>query len=83
MPIITPQISLGNVINILSMFVVVAVAWTNVSNIANANSDDIFRLDRSAAEMEVRVRTLENNQSRADERLTNIIEKRLEGMDGK
>jgi hypothetical protein len=40
MPSITPNISLGNLLNILAMIVAVAIAWANISNVAQANSED-------------------------------------------
>jgi hypothetical protein len=89
MPSITPNISLGNLLNILAMIVAVSIAWANISNVAQANSRDVGKNDLRINDVEVRVRTLENNQSRADERLINIIEmlnridQRLEKMEGK
>ena len=55
---------------------------------AQANSRDVAKIDGRVNDVEVRVRTLENNQSRTDERLINIIEMlnridgRLEKMEG-
>ena len=60
----------------------------NISNVAQANSRDVAKIDGRVNDVEVRVRTLENNQSRTDERLINIIEMlnridgRLEKMEG-
>jgi hypothetical protein len=88
MPSITPNISLGNLLNIFAMIVAVAIAWANISNVAQANSRDVAKIDGRVNDVEVRVRTLENNQSRTDERLINIIEMlnridgRLEKMEG-
>ena len=88
MPSITPNISLGNLLNILAMIVAVAIAWANINNVAQANSRDVMKNDQRINDVEVRVRTLENNQSRTDERLINIIEMlnridgRLEKMEG-
>jgi hypothetical protein len=88
MPSITPNISLGNLLNILAMIVAVSIAWANISNVAQANSRDVGKNDLRINDVEVRVRTLENNQSRTDERLINIIEMlnridgRLEKMEG-
>jgi hypothetical protein len=88
MPSITPNISLGNLLNIFAMIVAVAIAWANINNVAQANSRDVMKNDQRINDVEVRVRTLENNQSRTDERLINIIEMlnridgRLEKMEG-
>ena len=82
MPSITPNISLGNLLNILAMIVAVAIAWANIINVAQANSRDVAKNDLRINDVEVRVRTLENNQSRADERLINIIEM-LNRIDGR
>ena len=82
MPSITPNISLGNLLNIFAMIVAVAIAWANISNVAQANARDVAKNDLRINDVEVRVRTLENNQSRTDERLVNIIEM-LNRIDGR
>jgi hypothetical protein len=43
MPSITPNISLGNLLNIFAMIVAVAIAWANISNVAQANSRDVAK----------------------------------------
>jgi hypothetical protein len=89
MPSITPNISLGNLINIAVMIVTVSLAWANISNRAQANAISVIKTDDRVSGVELRVRTLENNQSRTDERLINIIEMlkridgRLEKMEGR
>jgi hypothetical protein len=82
MPSITPNISLGNLLNIFAMIVAVAIAWANISNVAQANARYVGKNDLRISDVEVRVRTLENNQSRTDERLINII-KMLNRIDGR
>ena len=89
MPSITPNISLGNLLNILAMLIAVVVAWSNISNVAQANAKDLTKIDKRVTDFEMRVRTLENNATRVDERLLNIIgmltkiDDKLEKMEGK
>lgn len=67
------SISLGNVVQILATTVVVAGAFYSVSQRSQQNAESNARLNGELATLEARVRSLETEFARNDERLTNIL----------
>jgi outer membrane murein-binding lipoprotein Lpp len=79
-PRFSPQISLGNVIQIGLLVVGMAVGWTQLQSAVDGNTRAIDGLGQvvearrlRADAMEARVRALENEAARADERFSNIL----------
>lgn len=79
-PRFSPQISLGNVIQIGVLVVGMAVGWTQLQSAVEVNARAIDVLGEEvearrmrAEAMEVRLRALENEAARADERFSNIL----------
>lgn len=68
-----PQITLGNLIQIASMLVLVAIAFQTLNGKAAANTDAITKTIAELKAQDARLRFLENASTRNDERLTNMI----------
>lgn len=87
MPEMRWEFTFGNAVNLGALVAAVALAWGVMSERSEATQQKVRNAETTAAQLETRVRTLENNQARADERLTSIlqvlgrIEARLEKFD--
>lgn len=66
--------SLGNLINLAAMAIAVAVAWGSMSERSDLTHRGIKELETLQTASETRIRTLEMNQARADERLSSILQ---------
>jgi len=66
--------SLGNLINLAAMGIAVAVAWGSMSERSDLTHRGIKELETMQTAAEARIRTLETNQVRADERLSSILQ---------
>jgi hypothetical protein len=66
--------SLGNLINLAAMGIAVAVAWGSMSERSDLTHKGIKELEGMQTAAESRIRTLEMNQARADERLSSILQ---------
>lgn len=94
------DVSVGNMVNLVALIIAVGVSWGVMSERSSATHKQIQTLETTLnsvvaarqaedAKLELRVRNLETNQARADERLSSIlqilgrIEARLERIEGK
>lgn len=66
--------SLGNLINLAAMGIAVAVAWGSMSERSDLTHKGIKEMEAMQTASETRIRTLEMNQARADERLASILQ---------
>lgn len=66
--------SLGNLINLVAMGVAVAVAWGSMSERSDMTHKGIKELESMQSAAETRIRALETNQARSDERLSSILQ---------
>lgn len=66
--------SLGNLINLAAMGIAVAVAWGSMSERSDLTHKGIKEMEAMQVASESRIRTLEMNQARADERLASILQ---------
>ena len=88
MPSIDNRISSGNLLVAGGMIVTIAVAWGNLSGRADNMNERIMSNSASIAATEARVRALETNNARQDERMILIldslrkIESRIEAETG-
>ncbi len=73
-PYVRWDFSLGNLINLAAMGVAVAVAWGAMTERSELTHKGIKELEAMQTTSETRIRTLEMNQARADERLTSILQ---------
>lgn len=73
-PYIRWDFSLGNIINLAAMGVAIAVAWGSMSERSDLTHKGIKELETMQTAAESRIRTLEMNQARADERLSSILQ---------
>lgn len=67
------QISLGNVIQIAVLLVTVSASYALQSARIENNGDDIREMRTAADNLQGRVRLLETQQARSDEKFTNIL----------
>lgn len=72
-PEFTPAISLGNLIQIAVLLIGLGGAWAVLSTNLDYQASRIAANSAAIREMETRVRTLEADAARADERFTNIL----------
>jgi len=68
-----PQITLGNLIQIASMLVLVAIAFQTLNGKTAANTEAISKTALELKAQDARLRAMETAASRSDERLTNMI----------
>lgn len=66
--------SLGNIINLVAMGVAVAVAWGAMAERSDVTHKGIKEVEAMQSSSETRIRALEMNQARADERLASILQ---------
>lgn len=66
--------SLGNIINLAAMGVAVAVAWGAMTERSDVTHRGIKEVEAMQSSSETRIRALEMNQARADERLASILQ---------
>lgn len=66
--------SLGNIINLVAMGVAAAVAWGSMTERSDLTHRGIKELETMQSAAETRIRTLETNQVRSDERLSSILQ---------
>jgi hypothetical protein len=66
--------SLGNIINLAAMGVAVAVAWGAMTERSDVTHKGIKEVEAMQSSSETRIRALEMNQARADERLASILQ---------
>lgn len=66
--------SLGNIINLVAMGVAVAVAWGAMAERSDVTHKGIKEVEAMQTSSETRIRALEMNQARADERLASILQ---------
>ncbi len=66
--------SLGNLINLAAMGITAAVAWGVMSERSDITHKGIQELETMQIQAEARIRQLEMNQARTDERLTSILQ---------
>jgi alanine dehydrogenase len=71
-PKITETISLGNLITMLTVVASVAVGYGAQVTLIEAISARVARLEAEYIANEVRLRALENNSARIDEKLTHM-----------
>jgi predicted nuclease with TOPRIM domain len=71
-PKITETISLGNLITMLTVVASVAVGYGAQVALIEAIAARVARLEAEYIAKEVRLRTLENNSARIDEKLTHM-----------
>ncbi len=87
-PRYSPQISLGNVLQIGMMIAGLSVGYAVIQAQAKANADAIREIRLDITKTDDRVRGLENDRARSDERFSNIlallarIDGRLERIEG-
>lgn len=67
------QITFGNIVQIGAMLVAGAVSFAVLRAQSETNSAMNHAQDKSLSEIELRVRSLETQQARADERFSNIL----------
>ena len=65
--------SIGNIIQIALLLVAGGISWATVDGRLTALEKAIVNGDRRGAEHEVRLRSVETNYARTDERLTSIL----------
>ena len=70
---IDKRISLGNVLVVCGMVVSMSMGWANLSASNGKLAADIEATNAMARANEARVRTLENQAARQDERLSSIL----------
>lgn len=70
---IDKRISLGNVLVVCGMIVSMSMAWANLSSTSGKLAADIEVASAMARANEARVRALENQSARQDERLSSIL----------
>lgn len=70
---IDKRISLGNVLVICGMIVSMSMGWANLSSQNSKLTADIETTGAMARANEARVRALENQTARQDERLSSIL----------
>ena len=68
-----PQITLGNLIQIASMLVLVAIAFQTLNGKTAANTEAISKTALELKAQDARLRAMETAASRSDERLNNMI----------
>lgn len=73
-PYIRWDFSIGNVINLAAMGIAIAVAWGSMSERSDITHKGIKEMEAMQAASETRIRALEMNQARADERLSSILQ---------
>lgn len=66
--------SLGNLINLAAMGIACAVAWGSMTERSDVTHRGIKELETVQTTTDVRIRALEMNQARADERLASILQ---------
>lgn len=72
-PEFTPAISLGNLIQIAVLLVGLGGAWAILSTNLDYQASRIAANSAAIREIEVRVRTLEANYARSDERYASLL----------
>ena len=88
-PQFTATISLGNALQIAILLVGLGVGWMTIKAQGEANSSALATAAQDRSNMEIRIRALENQSARADERFTSIlgylsrIDTRLERIEGR
>ena len=87
-PFFTSQITIGNIIQVVVLVVGLSAGWVSIKAQAEGTHDALGREVARGMEREVRIRELENNAARADERYNSImgllqsIDRRLERIEG-
>jgi hypothetical protein len=66
--------SIGNLVNLAVLIVGIGVAWGVMSSRSESSQSALLKLNTNVYNIEERVRTLELNQTRSDERLSNILQ---------
>ena len=66
--------SIGNLVNLAVLIVGIGVAWGVMSSRSESSQSALLKLNGNMVSIEERVRTLELNQTRSDERLSNILQ---------
>jgi septal ring factor EnvC (AmiA/AmiB activator) len=77
--------SFGNIVNLVALIIAVGVSWGVMSERSTASQKQVQALETTLtnmisqkqtedAKLELRVRNLETNQARADERLSSILQ---------
>lgn len=88
-PLFTKEISFGQVIQIAVLLIGLGGAYTMLKQQAEANAAAVSVINTELTAMELRLRTLENQTARADERYNSIInyltriDERLERIEGR
>lgn len=72
-PVFTWQFSLGNAIQIITLIGGLAVVYASLDARSKTNAEATLANRQAIAAQEVRMRTLEQNYARTDERLTSIL----------
>lgn len=72
-PTFSPQISLGNVIQIGIVLVAVIGAWFNLDNRVQNNATDLATIRQNQKEFRVTTQALQIARARDDEKLANIL----------
>lgn len=72
-PTFSRNISLGNLIQILVVCVGFAAAWFAMDLRSQANTSEIVAARLELKEIEERLRNVENDQARSDERYNNLL----------
>lgn len=86
-PQFSMSINLGHVLQIMSLVVAMVVGWMQLEARTSANAEKIERIEKEAAQERPRLRALEREVARSDERFSSIlayltrIEARLEKME--
>lgn len=86
-PKINWQISIGNIVQIAVFLVAAGLGWATLSAQVNSNTVAINDARAVRADLETRMRSVENTSVRADERLSSIyallsrIDSRLERIE--
>jgi len=73
-PTFSPQISLGNMIQLVVLLVAIVGGWITLDNRVENNTKDLQKAQASQREIIQRLRMVETDIARSDERFTRILE---------
>lgn len=72
-PVYTRQISFGNILQILALVIGLGAGWFAMDHRSQTNTEQVIKARAELEEIEVRLREVERDQARADERYSNML----------